>query len=144
MRKLSVDEWIVKLEGIYENVRSCVWVCKGLSYEFEVKFIVHQGSVLSPLLFIMVLDALSREVRRFQPTLNRAYLSAYTRKRVMLWTELTEQAMKVIERIAYNLQVRTINWSTLGVLHSDALDIIADSMGECVRRLLTWKEGMER
>ena len=36
MRKLSVDEWIVNLEGMYENVRSCVWVCKGLSDEFEV------------------------------------------------------------------------------------------------------------
>ena len=52
--------------------------------------------------------------------------------------------MKVIERIAYSLQVVTINWSTLGGLNADAFDIIADSMGECVRRLLTWKEGMER
>ena len=60
--------------------------------------------------------------------------------------ELTEQAMKVIERIAYSLirQVVTINWSTLGRLYANALVIIADSMGECVRRLLTWKEGMER
>ncbi len=30
---------------------------------FEVKFGVHQGSVLSPLLFIMELEALSREFR---------------------------------------------------------------------------------
>ena len=74
---------------MYENVRSCVWVCKGLSDEFEVKFEVHQGSVLSPLLFIIVLDALSREIRRFQPTWNRASPSAFTRKRVMLWTEAT-------------------------------------------------------
>ena len=43
--------------------------------------------------------------------------------------ELTEQAMKVIERIAYSLQVVTINWSALGGLYADALDIIADSMG---------------
>ena len=80
-------EWIVKLTGMYENVRSCVRICKGLSYEFEVKFGVHQGSVLNPLLFIIVLDALSREIRRFQLTWNRASLSAFTRKRVMLWTE---------------------------------------------------------
>ena len=54
--------------------------------------------------------------------------------------------MKVIERIAYSLvrQVVTINWSTLGGLFADALVIIADSMRECVRRLLTWKKGMER
>ena len=68
---------------------SCVWVCKGLSDEFEMKFGVHKGSLLSPLLFIIVLDALSREIRRFQLTWNRASLSAFTRKRVMLWTEAT-------------------------------------------------------
>ena len=84
MRKLSVDKWIVELEGVYENVWSCVWVCKGLSDELEVKFGVHQGSVLSPLLFIIVLAALSREIRRFQLTWNRASLSVFTRKRVML------------------------------------------------------------
>ena len=70
---------------MYGGVR----VCKGLSDEFEVKFSVHQGSVLSPLLFIIVLDALSREIRRFQLTWNRASLSVFTRKRVMLWTEAT-------------------------------------------------------
>ena len=54
--------------------------------------------------------------------------------------------MKVIERIAYSLirQVVTINWSTLGGHYADALVVIADSMEECVRRLLTWKEGMGR
>ena len=41
--------------GMYENVRSCVRVCKGLSDEFEVKFGVHQGSVLITLLFITCL-----------------------------------------------------------------------------------------
>ena len=54
--------------------------------------------------------------------------------------------MKVIEKIAYSLirHAVTINWSNLGGRYADALVIIADSMGECVRRLLTWKEGMER
>ena len=36
---------------------------EGYSEEFEVKVGVHQGSVLSPLLFIIVLEALSREFR---------------------------------------------------------------------------------
>ena len=35
--------------------------------EFEVKVGVHQGSVLSSLLFIIVLDALSREFRSGVP-----------------------------------------------------------------------------
>ena len=60
---------------------------------------VHQGSVLSPLLFIIVLEALvSREFRCGVP-----------------WEDL----------------------------YADDLVIIAESLEECVRRLLTWKEAME-
>ena len=63
-RKLGVDEWIVRLvQGMYSNARSRVRVGEGYSKEFEVKVGVHQGSVLSPLLFIIVLEALSREFR---------------------------------------------------------------------------------
>ena len=60
----------------------------------EVKVGVHQGSVLSPLLFIIVLEALSREFRSGVP-----------------WEDL----------------------------YADDLVIIAESLEECVRRLLTWK-----
>ena len=59
-----MDEWIVRLiQGMYYNARSRVRVGEGYSEEFEVKVGVHQGSVLSPLLFIIVLEALSREFR---------------------------------------------------------------------------------
>ena len=61
LRKLGVEEWTVRLvQGMYANARSRVRVCEGYSEEFEVKVGVHQGSVLSPLLFIIVLEALSR------------------------------------------------------------------------------------
>ena len=64
LRKLSVEEWIVRLvQGMYANARSHVRVGEGSSEEFEVKVGVHQGSVLSPLLFIIVLQALSQEFR---------------------------------------------------------------------------------
>ena len=46
------------VQGIYANARSHVRVGEGYSEEFEVKVGIHQGSVLSPLLFI-VLEALS-------------------------------------------------------------------------------------
>ena len=60
LRKLGVEQWIVGLvQGMYANARSHVHVCEGYSEEFEVKVGVHQGSVLSPLLFIIVLEALS-------------------------------------------------------------------------------------
>ena len=69
---------------MYDNVRSCVRVGEGLNDEFDLKLGEHQGSVLSPLLFIILLDALSREMERFQLTGRRASLSTFTRKRVML------------------------------------------------------------
>ena len=64
----------------------------------EVKVSVHQGSVLSPLLFIIVLEALSREFHCGVP-----------------WEDL----------------------------YAEDLVIIAESLEECVRRLLTWKEALE-
>ena len=60
---------------------------------------VHQGSVLSPLLFIIVLEALSHEFFSGVP-----------------WEDL----------------------------YADGVVIIADSLEECVRRLLIWKEAMEK
>ena len=64
MRKLGVGEWLVRVvQGMYANVRSRVRVGDGYSEEFTVGVGVHQGSVLSPLLFIMVLEALSQEFR---------------------------------------------------------------------------------
>ena len=52
-----------------------------------VKVSVHLGTVLSPLLFIIVLDALLGEMGRFPLTGCGTPLSAFTRKRVMFLTE---------------------------------------------------------
>ena len=62
MRKLGIDEWLVRLvQSMYKDMRSRVRVGDGYSEEFSVGVGVHQGSVLSLLLFIIVLEALSRE-----------------------------------------------------------------------------------
>ena len=64
IRKVGVEEWIVRLvQAMYNNARSRVRVGSEYSEEFEVGVGVHQGSVLSPLLFIIVLEALSRDFR---------------------------------------------------------------------------------
>ena len=61
LRAMGVDEWIVNIIKImYEGVTTAVKFRDGESKEFEVKVGVHQGSVLSPLLFIIVLEALSK------------------------------------------------------------------------------------
>ena len=62
LRRLGVEEWLVTvIRAMYDGVTTAVRMKDGESGRFEVKVGVHQGSVLSPLLFIMVLEALSKE-----------------------------------------------------------------------------------
>ena len=64
MRKVGVEEWIVRLvQAMHNNASSRVRVGSEYSEEFKVGVGVHQGSVLSPLFFIIVLEALSRDFR---------------------------------------------------------------------------------
>ena len=64
MHKLGIDEWIVHLvQSMCKDVGSRVRVDDGYSEEFGVVVGVHQDSILSPLLFIIVLEVLSREFR---------------------------------------------------------------------------------
>ena len=60
LRKVSVPEWIVHvIQVMYKNSRGQVRVNNLFSDVFDVQVGVHQSSVLSPLLFIIVLEALS-------------------------------------------------------------------------------------
>ena len=85
--------------AVYANGRSQVRVGVGFSQEFEVKAVVHQRALLSPLLFIIVLEAMSREF------------------------------------------IAGVPWEDK---YADDPVIIADFLEECVRRLLIWKEAMEK
>ena len=55
------------VQAMYNNTRSRIRVNNTYSDEFGVKVGVNQGSVLSPLLFVIVLEALSREFRTGTP-----------------------------------------------------------------------------
>ena len=68
MHVAGVPEWIVVIvQAMYDCAKSKVRVNGSYSDEFEVKVGVQQGLVLNSLLFIKVLEALSREFRTSCP-----------------------------------------------------------------------------
>ena len=65
---MGVNEWIVLvIRVMYEDATAKVRLNGRKSKAFNVKAGVHPGSVLSPLLFIIVLKALPREFREGLP-----------------------------------------------------------------------------
>jgi len=64
MHKLGVEEWLVfAVMSMYTGAKTVVRTVYGNSNGFEVNISMHQGSALSPLLFVIVMEALSREFR---------------------------------------------------------------------------------
>ena len=64
LRKIGLPEWVVGVVQImYQNARSRMMINNSDRDMFKIQLGVHQGSVLGPLLFIIVLEALSKEFR---------------------------------------------------------------------------------
>ena len=62
MRKLGIDEWTVSLVKVmYDDPNSKVRVNSWFSEKHELTVGVHQGSILSPLLLTIVMEALSHD-----------------------------------------------------------------------------------
>ena len=58
-----MDEWLVKaVMAMYEGAQTVVRTTEGDSKAFNVKVGLHQGSVLSLLLFVIVMEMISREL----------------------------------------------------------------------------------
>ena len=64
-----MDEWIIRtVMALYTVAYTVVRTDAGLCESFEVKVGLHQGSVLSPLLFAAVMDVVSSEARSGLPS----------------------------------------------------------------------------
>jgi len=64
LRKLGVEKWSVSaVMSMYAGAKTIVRTVYGNSNGFGVKVGMHQGSALSPLLFVIVMEALPREFR---------------------------------------------------------------------------------
>jgi len=64
LRSLGVDEWLVTvIKAMYADKSTMVKLNGRVNEGFGLKGGVHQGTVLSPLLFIIVLEALSSSFR---------------------------------------------------------------------------------
>ena len=69
LQKLGVDEWLIHtVMVLYTEDCTVVRTDGGVSESFEVKVGLHQGSVLSPLLFTAVVDVVSSEARSGLPS----------------------------------------------------------------------------
>ena len=64
MRKKGIPEVVVRsVMSMYEGAKTRVSVDSELSEEFEVKVGIHQGSVLSPFHFALVVDVVTEFAR---------------------------------------------------------------------------------
>ena len=69
MCMLDMDEWFIRtVMALYTEACTVVRTDAGLSESFEVKVGLHQGSVLSPLLFAALIDVVSSEARSGLPS----------------------------------------------------------------------------
>ncbi|WKX94958.1 hypothetical protein Q1695_011869 [Nippostrongylus brasiliensis] len=68
LRKQLVPEELINwVRILYTDPRSRVQAAAGISAEFPILVAVHQGSPLSPLLFIVVMDAVTKDLQRPVP-----------------------------------------------------------------------------
>ena len=59
--------YVESIQDMYEGARTSVRSAAGLTEEFEVKVGLHQGSALSPFLFAIIMDMLTKDVRKDAP-----------------------------------------------------------------------------
>jgi Reverse transcriptase (RNA-dependent DNA polymerase) len=62
-RKLVPTKYVILIKDMYTNVMTYVRACKGESDTFSIKIGLHQGSVLSPYIFTLVMDEITNDIQ---------------------------------------------------------------------------------
>src|SRR5215468_1049960 len=66
-KKGAAEQYVEVIMDMYRDCKTCVQTASGRSNSFSVRIGVHQGSALSPYLFILVLDEILKGVVREVP-----------------------------------------------------------------------------
>ena len=90
------------IRAMYEDVTKEVWLNWKESNAFSIRVGVHQGSVLSPLLVIIVLEALSRE---FEGGLSMELLYADV---LVLMAESEELLMEKLRKCKNGMEAKSL------------------------------------
>ncbi|KAK3554949.1 hypothetical protein QTP86_001870 [Hemibagrus guttatus] len=108
MRKSGVAEKYVRVvQDMYERSRTVVRCAVGQKEEFKVEVGLHQGSALSPSLFVMVMDQLSEEVRQESPW------TMMFADDIVICSESREQVEENLERWRFALERRGMKVSRI-------------------------------
>src|SRR5271163_1660086 len=127
LASLGVEEWLINVtKAMYEGATTAVKLRSGESKEFEVKVDVHQGSVLSPLLFTVVLEALSEEFREGLP-----WELLYADDLALL-AESKEELLVKIKRWKEGMEIKglRVNMGKTKVMRSQFSDVQAVDSGK--------------
>jgi Reverse transcriptase (RNA-dependent DNA polymerase) len=62
-RKLVPTKYVTLIKDMYANVVTCVRACDSESDTFPIKIRLHQGSVLSPYIFTLVMDEITKDIQ---------------------------------------------------------------------------------
>jgi Reverse transcriptase (RNA-dependent DNA polymerase) len=66
-KKLVPTKYVTLIKDMHTNAVTCVRACDGESDTFFIKIGLHQGSALSPYIFTLVMDEITKDIQEDIP-----------------------------------------------------------------------------